>query len=154
MGKRIISKKEENEMIKALNNGMSINGVARKFKHSASTVSRYAKMNNVDIECAMTKKATEMKGFYDKSARMDLLKKGFEKAAWLLQQIQDTREYKDWSMGTAILIDKQRLEEGEPTAINDSNIRSNNTIKIKPEELTAEKKKEIAERYMNETIGI
>ena len=111
-------------------------------------------MNNVDIECAMTKKATEMKGFYDKSARMDLLKKGFEKAAWLLQQIQDTREYKDWSMGTAILIDKQRLEEGEPTAINDSNIRSNNTIKIKPEELTAEKKKEIAERYMNETIGI
>ena len=154
MGKRIISKKEENEMIKALNNGMSINEVARKFKHSSSTVSRYAKMNNVDIEQAMTKKAREMKGFYDKQARMDLLKKGFEKAAWLLQQIQDTREYKDWSMGTAILIDKQRLEEGEPTAINDSNIRSNNTIKIKPEELTAEKKKEIAERYMNETIGI
>jgi len=152
--KQKIPIEEEEEIIERLKNGESITAVSKDMKRSRSTISKYARLNNVKLAHSIDTNVNEARSYFSKRDRMDLLKKGFEKAAWLLQQIQNTREYKDWSMGTAILIDKQRLEEGEPTAINDSNIRSNNTIKIKPEELTAEKKKEIAERYMNETIGI
>mgnify|MGYP001362519812 FL=1 len=149
-----VTEEEEKKIIEELNNGKSINKVAKEFRRSSATISKYAKKNNINIEYVVSKKAHEANSYYSKVDRMNLLKKGFEKAAWLLQRIEEPREYKDWSMGTAILIDKQRLEEGEPTEISDSNIRSNNTIKIKPQELPKEKQKEIAERYLNETVGV
>lgn len=48
---------------------------------------------------------------------MNLLKQGFEKAAEMLRGAEAFRDLKDWSMAVAIPIDKQRLEEGEPTEI-------------------------------------
>src|SRR6056297_616314 len=147
-----VTKKEEKQIIEELNNGKSINKVAKEMKRAPNTISKYAKKNNIDIAYTVDKKIHEARSYFSKQDRMNLLKKGFEKAAWLLERIEEPREYKDWSMGTAILIDKQRLEEGQPTEISDSNVRTNNTIKIKPEDLPEEKQKEIAERYLNETI--
>ena len=149
-----VTKKEEKQIIEELNNGKSINKVAKEMKRAPNTISKYAKKNNIDIAYTVDKKIHEARSYFSKQDRMNLLKKGFEKAAWLLERIEEPREYKDWSMGTAILIDKQRLEEGEPTEISDSNVRTNNTIKIKPEDLPEAKQKEIAERYLNETIGV
>ena len=149
-----IPKEEENEIIKELESGKSVHEVAKIHGRSTSTISRKAKKHNIKLQHSIDKKIHEARSYFSKQDRMNLLKKGFEKAAWLLQRIEEPREYKDWSMGTAILIDKQRLEEGEPTEISDSNIRSNNTIKIKPQELPKEKQKEIAERYLNETVGV
>jgi IS30 family transposase len=130
-----VTKEEEKKIIEALNKGKSINKVAKELKRSSATISKYARKNNINIEYVVSKKAHEANSYYSKVNRMNLLRKGFEKAEELLTNAVEYRDFKDWSMAVAILIDKQRLEEGEPTEISRSNVNSQNSHTFSREKL-------------------
>lgn len=116
MGRRI-SKKEEVAIIEAINEGNSLNKVAKKFKRSVATVSKYAKENGIDVEHSQTKKAVETASKWNKARRFELIGKFFDKLRDVIQVTSDPRELKDLSTALGIVIDKARLEEGEPTEI-------------------------------------
>lgn len=139
MAKRI-TKDEEMAILKAIEKGESVNQVAKKFKRSPNTVSKYAKKNNANFAYARPKKANEASQFYNKEKRMNLLKMGFEKHKELLPEIENLRDLKDWDMGVAILIDKQRLEEGQATEITKGEMKNtnNNYHEIDLDELPVE----------------
>lgn len=122
-----ISRNEEKSIIKAIKAGKKRNEIAKQFKRSAGSISRIAKKHDMNFDRSITKKATEAKQYYSKQDRMNLLKKGFEKAAEMLQNAKGFRDIKDWSMAVAVLIDKQRLEEGEPTEISKGEMQNTNS---------------------------
>ena len=125
MAKRI-TKDEEMAILKAIQEGSSISKVSKEFNRGKASISRILKKNKIKTERSKTKKATEAKQFYSKQDRMNLLKQGFEKAADMLRNAEAFRDLKDWSMAVAILIDKQRLEEGEPTEITKGKMENTN----------------------------
>lgn len=140
MGKRI-SKKEEMAIIEAINEGNSLNKVAKKFKRSVSTISRCAKRNDVDVEHSQTKKAVETHQRWNKEKRFELIGKFFDKLTDIIQVTNDPRELKDLSTALGIVIDKARLEEGQPTEItkNENNDNVSATLAhLSTEELKAE----------------
>ena len=140
MGKRI-SRKEEMAIIEAINEGNSLNKVAKKFKRSVATVSKYAKENGIDVEHSQTKKAVETASKWNKARRFELIGKFFDKLRDVIQVTSDPRELKDLSTALGIVIDKARLEEGEPTEItkNENNDTISGTLAhLSTEELKAE----------------
>lgn len=139
-----ISSNEEKAIIEAIKEGKKRNEIAKEFKRSAGSISRIAKKQGLDFDRSMTKKATAVKQFYSKQDRMNLLKQGFEKAAEMLRDAEAFRDLKDWSMAVAILIDKQRLEEGEPTEITKGETENTNYHEVDLDQLPLEVVREIA----------
>ena len=140
MGKRI-SKKEEMAIIEAINEGKSCTSIARNFKRSTNTISRIANRNGLDFTRAITKKATEAANKWNKARRFELIGKFFDKLTDIIQVTNDPRELKDLSTALGIVIDKARLEEGEPTEItkNENNDTISGTLAhLSTEELKAE----------------
>mgnify|MGYP000931498127 CR=1 FL=1 len=121
-----VSKKEEMAIIEAIKEGNSLNKVAKQFKRSVSTISRCAKRNDVDVEHSRTKKAVEIHQRWNKEKRFELIGEFFDKLRDVIQVTSDPRELKDLSTALGIVIDKARLEEGEPTEItkNETDVRN------------------------------
>ena len=142
---KFVSKEEEMAIVKAIKKGHSITRVAKDFKRSKRTISKYAKANGIESIRLQTKKATEVLIQTSKERRRknleeitDIIMKGFRSPDITSKDIFDL------SKSYGVIIDKLRLEEGEPTEISNSNV--NNTNMVHPSELTKEAVETLAKR--------
>lgn len=136
-----ISKKEEMAIIEAINEGKTRNSIAREFKRSPGTITNIAQKNGLTFDQTPTKKAVEAASKWNKARRFELIGKFFDKLRDVIQVTSDPRELKDLSTALGIVIDKARLEEGEPTEItkNENNDTISGTLAhLSTEELKAE----------------
>jgi hypothetical protein len=136
-----VSEEEKMAIIEAIKEGKTRNSIAKEFKRSGSTISEIAKENNLSFDRSPTKKATEAANKWNKVRRFELIGKFFDKLRDVIQVTSDPRELKDLSTALGIVIDKARLEEGEPTEItkNENNDTISGTLAhLSTEELKAE----------------
>jgi len=112
-----VSEEEKMAIIEATKKGNSCTSIAKKFRRSKDTVRRIANEEGLDFVRNATKKATEAASKWNKARRFELIGKFFDKLTDIIQVTNDPRELKDLSTALGIVIDKARLEEGEPTVI-------------------------------------
>lgn len=91
--------------------------IANKFGVSYNTVARIAHGFQGEIDRSRTKKAAEAKKRWGKKRRLELIAAFLDKIEELLKHDPTSKDIKDLSTSLGILIDKARLEEGEPTEI-------------------------------------
>ena len=136
-----VSEEEKMAIIEATKKGNSCTSIAKKFRRSKDTVRRIANEEGLDFVRNATKKATEAASKWNKARRFKLIGKFFDKLTDIIQVTSDPRELKDLSTALGIVIDKARLEEGQPTEItkNDNNDNVSATLAhLSTEELKAE----------------
>jgi len=136
-----VSEEEKMAIIEATKKGNSCTSIAKKFRRSKDTVRRIANEEGLDFVRNATKKATEAASKWSKARRLELIGKFFDKLRDVIQVTSDPRELKDLSTALGIVIDKARLEEGQPTEItkNENNDNVSATLAhLSTEELKAE----------------
>jgi hypothetical protein len=99
--------------------GQSCRAIARAVGCSISTVSGVAAADGFSFERSRTKKAAAATRDYAQANRLALLNRGFEKAGHLLDTIDTSGSFQQWTVAVAVLIDKRRLEDGEATSRSD-----------------------------------
>lgn len=106
---------ERSEIEAALLAGASQNSVAKRFNRSPGTVGRIARELGLTYTAPTKANAARRKCCLER--RLELIGKAFDRVDELLPTCEKPSQLRELATALAILCDKVRLEEGQPTSI-------------------------------------
>lgn len=114
-----VTDKERQQIIDAIKGGKSIHAVAKEFRRSKQTIGKIARQAGLDADTTSTQAASTARVRYAEAERLELINKGFDKVAQVLEAIEGDPDHakplREVVTALGILIDKRRLEDGEAT---------------------------------------
>lgn len=119
-----VTPSERKRILAALRGGASFYRVAKDLGRHTSTVKRIADKVGVRSNVApeKTAAATATHRPFDKAHRQEVIAKVIAKAEELLPDITDSTKLVSLSTAIAIMVDKQRLEDGEATSRTETSV--------------------------------
>ena len=112
MGKSI-STLEEEAILEGLDAGLPLRQIAKQCNRSASTISRVAKRNNIDVVRTQTKKASEAAHAFGLIRRLTTNNKAFIKFESLLDECDNATDFKNLAIAYGIITDKRLMEASD-----------------------------------------
>jgi len=110
---RIIKPKEEADILEALEGGLPVRDVAKRFDRSHSSISRVASRNNLNLDRSRSKKATDAAKAFNRIRRLETSNRSFRKYEELLARCDNANDLRNLAIAYGIFVDKRLLEDAD-----------------------------------------